>query len=123
MAKIDNLTLLQIEIGNKLDANDWSVVEILGRDVAILVVMAIYTTNNLCSGYGQDFAPLEQNEDSIFLEKVSIISSPTRISVIYNGEMSYYQERYTVCGYEDLGEDLDNILNYIQTCFDRISAR
>lgn len=123
MAKIDNLTLLQIEIGSKLDAAEWSIVEILGREVAILVVMAIYTTNNLCSGYGQDFAPQERNEDSVFTEKLSIISSPTRISVIYNGEMSYYQDRFDICGYDDLGEDLDTILNYIQTCFDRISSR
>lgn len=123
MAKIDNLTLLQIEIGSKLDAAEWSIVEILGREVAILVVMAIYTTNNLCSGYGQDFAPQERNEDSVFTEKLSIISSPTRISVIYNGEMSYYQDRFDICGYDDLGEDLDTILNYIQTCFDRITSR
>lgn len=98
-------------------------VEIIGRDSAVWCVMGIYLSNDVTSGYGQDF---EVNPD-IFNEsgfcKCSVISSKERISVILDSQMSYYKDRYSICGYEDLVVDVANICIYIQTAISRILFR
>ena len=97
--------------------------EKIGAENAQWCVMGIYLMNDQTTGYGQDF---NRSGDGLGLSsnaKLSVISSPNRISVIDCGDMSYYTDNIDVCGSEDLEEDITNILVWIQTCFDRLSFR
>lgn len=95
----------------------------IGQDNAVWCVMGIYLTNDQTSGYGQDFDISGFQDGHQRKPKLSVISSPTRVSVIDVNQMSYYQDRISICGYEDLEEDIAAILIYIQAAFDRIASR
>lgn len=106
--------------GMLLDENDYTLTAFLGRERAIFCVMAIYTTNDICKGYGQDFTL----SDGIYLTgmatKVSVISFREGISVIVDSKSSRYQDRFPMCGYESLRDDLYQIIIDIEAAFDRI---
>lgn len=106
--------------GMILDENDYTLATFLGRERAIFCVMAIYTTNDICKGYGQDFNL--SDEESLFGDpmKVSIISFENGVSVIVDSKSSRYQDRFPMCGYESLHDDLYQIIIDIQAAFDRI---
>lgn len=106
--------------GMILDENDYTLTAFLGRERAIFCVMAIYTTNDICKGYGQDFKL--SDEESLFGDpmKVSIISFETGVSVIVGSKSSRYQDRFPMCGYESLHDDLYQIIIDIEAAFDRI---
>lgn len=97
--------------------------EKLGEERAVWCVMAIYLMNDVTSGYGQDFTLTGDLLPNGKRPLLSVISSPNKISVIDCYEMSYYTDSYNVCGYENLHDDISNILIWIQTAFDRISSR
>lgn len=106
--------------GLLLDENDYTITDLLGRDKAIFCIMAIYTTNDICSGYGQDFILSGGNNDNDDPEKVSIISFENGVSVIVDSHSSRYQDRFPMCGYESLHDDLYQIIIDIQAAFDRM---
>ena len=123
MAKVTVLDDVIQCIDTKLTNGDYTIDNLLGRERAIWCVLAIYQTNDVTRGYGQDWR-VYVNENDIQREvKVSVISSPNRISVILDNQMSYYQDNYDVCGYEDLEEDITSILTMMQAAFDRIESR
>lgn len=97
--------------------------EKLGEERSVWCVMAIYLMNDVTSGYGQDFDEIEYSNMMNYHDRLSVISSPNKISVIYRNKMSYYTDSYNVCGYKDLHDDISNILIWIQTAFDRINSR
>lgn len=97
--------------------------EKLGEERSVWCVMAIYLMNDVSSGYSQDFTLSREEYHTIRRPFLSVISSPNKISVIYCGQMSYYTDSYDVCGYENLHDDISNILIWIQTAFDRINSR
>lgn len=109
MAKITDYSIVQAEIARQLALNDYDIVEILGEDLALLAVLNIYMTNDVCKGFGQDFQ-----------EKVSVISSRQRISVIIGRKASNYKNDEPICLYRDLSDDINEILMLIQTVFDRL---
>ena len=106
--------------GVLLDENNYTLTEYLGREKAKFVVMAIYTTNDFCKGYGQDF--MLSDDESLFGYpiKVSIVSFETGVSVIVDSHSSRYQDRFPMCGYENLHDDIYQILIDIQAAFDRL---
>ena len=108
------------EINSQLEENDGDIVVLLGSERAKICVMGIYLSNDITSGYGQDFNVETGIVDSEHFGKFSVISSPNRISVVMAEGMSFYQSRETICGYESLQEDIANILVIIQTVIDRI---
>lgn len=108
------------EISSQLEENDGDIVTLLGSERAKICVMGIYLSNDITSGYGQDFNVVTGIVDSGHFERLSVISSPTRISVVMAEGMSFYQSRESICGYESLQEDIANILVIIQTVIDRI---
>lgn len=123
MAKVTVLEDVIQCIETQLTNGDYTIDHLLGRERAIWCVLAIYQTNDVTRGYGQDWR-VYVNENDIQREvKVSVISSPNRISVILDNQMSYYQDNYDVCGYEDLEEDITSILTMMQAAFDRIESR
>lgn len=123
MAKVTVLEDVIQCIDTQLTNGDYTIDNLLGRERATWCVLAIYQTNDVTRGYGQDWR-VYVNENDIQREvKVSVISSPNRISVILDNQMSYYQDNYDVCGYEDLEEDITSILTMMQAAFDRIESR
>ena len=123
MAKVTVLEDVIQCIDTQLTNGDYTIDNLLGRERANWCVLAIYQTNDVTRGYGQDWR-VYVNENDIQREvKVSVISSPNRISVILDNQMSYYQDNYDVCGYEDLEEDVKSILTMMQAAFDRIESR
>ena len=122
MAKITNLNEVQEMAAIIIDGNDYDLTARIGRDRAIWCLVAIYTTNDICKGYGQDFYPLDALNVNDGYNKVSVISFDNGISVIDSGYMSRYTDRFPLCGYESLYDDLYQIAIDIQACFDRIAA-
>lgn len=122
MAKVLDLVIVRGEIADMIDEKCPDLVDLIGREPAIFCVLAIYQTNDLCSGYGQDFAP---NASEMMIhghKKVSVISFENGVSVIVDSASSRYQDRFAMCGYVDLEEDLAQICICIQAAIDRIQS-
>ena len=122
MAKVTDLSVIQQAIADMINEKCPDLVETIGRDNAIWCVMAIYTTNDLCSGYGQDFVPNAYRMMILGHKKVSVISFQNGVSVIIDSASSRYQDRFAMCGYTDLNEDLTQICICIQAAIDRINS-
>lgn len=120
MSKVNDLGIVKQAIDGMIDEKCPDLVEYIGRSAAIFCVLAIYQTNNLCSGYGQDYVPDAYRMMICDYKKVSVISFENGVSVIVDSASSRYQDRFPMCGYEDLDEDLTQICICIQAAIDRI---
>lgn len=120
MAKITDLSVIQQAISGMIDEKCPDLVEYIGREQAIFCVLAIYQVNDICSGYGQDFTPNAYRMMISGYKKVSVISFENGVSVIVDSVSSRYQDRFAMCGYENLNEDLTQICICIQAAIDRI---
>lgn len=123
MAKVTNFQTIADVIYHELALNDYDIETLIGTDCTVWAVMGIYLNNDKTSGFGQDFQVMTLGLESNLAVKLSVISSRNRISVILEGEMSYYSDNVDLCGYESLEEDIQAILLWIQTAIDRINAR
>lgn len=121
--KITDYSVIQNEIQKQLLDQEWSIEEYLSEDVIVLAIANIYTTNDLVSGFGQDYTNSVALSGNDSWEKLSIISARDRISIILDSKMSYYKDAFPVCGYESLETDIYNIFVLIQTVLDRIDAQ
>lgn len=122
MAKVTNLSVIQQAIAGMINEKCPDLVDYIGYDAAIFCVLAIYQTNNICSGYGQDFVPDAARMMIQGHKKVSVISFENGVSVILDSVSSRYQDRFAMCGYTDLDEDLTQICICIQAAIDRINS-
>lgn len=120
MAKVTDLSVIQQAISDMIDEKCPDLVEYIGRDAAIFCVLAIYQVNDICKGYGQDFVTRAGYEFVGAPQKVSVISFENGISVIVDSASSRYQDRFAMCGYENLDDDLTQICICIQAAFDRM---
>lgn len=121
MAKVTDLTVVQQMADSIVDEKCPDLVAIIGRDNAIWCLVAIYTTNDLCKGYGQDFYPHSGFMNDPLAEKCSVISFELGVSVIVDSASSRYQDRFPMCGYESLEDDITQIAISIQAAIDRIN--
>lgn len=108
--KEEDLSVLYGKAKTLLEVSEYDLVDDIGLTCAANCVAMIYYTNDLMSGFGQDYNKV-----------VSVIASPTRISIIKDGRHSYYRDNIPICGYEDVDEDLQNIVNIIQVVYDRLA--
>lgn len=107
--KVLDSTIVLAEIESQMKETGYDIENILGLSVAKIVVLGIYMTNDLTSGYGQDFRDLG----------FSVISSQRGVSVICGGSMGMYKDRIPMCGYENLSLDIAMILNTIQAAIEK----
>lgn len=121
--KIQDYSVIQNAIQNELLEQDWTIEEYLNEAAILLAVANIYTTNDLVSGFGQDFRKTDGAGGESIEEKISIISNRERISIIVDSRMSYYKSDVPICGYESLEEDIAYIFMIIQLVFDRIESQ
>lgn len=103
-------TKVVAEINRQMDAADFDLENLIGRTLAVMMVMNIYLTNDVIEAYGQDLKELG----------VSIITTRYRCSIIIGRQMSWYKLEYPICDYQSLEEDIKSILNLIQAVIDRI---
>lgn len=118
--KITDYETVRGVCADEIMENGCDLVEFIGVQNTILAMFNIYMTNDITSGFGQDFKVIENaimEGDEI---RVSVISSPTRISIIIDGNMSYYKQNEGLCGYEDLRDDIYNIRMVIDAVIARI---
>lgn len=121
--KITDYSVIQNEIQNQLLDQDWSIEDYLSETAIVLAIANIYTTNDLMSGFGQDFSnSVGACADEVY-QNMSIISSRDRISIILDSRMSYYKSDVPICGYESLEEDIAYIFMVIQLVLDRIDSQ
>lgn len=123
MAKVTDYNLIASTIAEVMPEVCPDLAARIGQDNAIWCVMGIYLTNDQTSGHGQDFMLTQDGVSCIPNVKLSVISSKDRISIIEDGQMSYYKDNVNLCGYENLQEDIYAICMYIQTAIDRIDSR
>ena len=121
--KITDYSVIQNEIQNQLLDQDWSIEDYLSETAIVLAVANIYTTNDLMSGFGQDFSNSSGAMADVVYQNMSIISSRDRISIILDSRMSYYKSDVPICGYESLEEDIAYIFMVIQLVLDRIDSQ
>lgn len=121
--KENDYSVIREEIALQIADSGNSLVEWIGVENTILAVMCVYLSNNLTTGYGQDFFVQNSEIDTENPIKVSVISSPTRISIIIDDMMSYYKENEGVCTYESLEDDVHQILMMIDAAVARIESR
>ena len=123
MAKVTNFQTIADVIYHELALTSYDIETLIGTDCTVWCVMGIYLNNDKTSGYGQDFKTITLGVESNLNVKLSVISSRNRVSVILEGQMSYYSDNVDLCGYESLEEDIQAILLWIQTAIDRINSR
>ena len=73
MAKVLDLVIVKQEIADMIDEKCPDLVDLIGREPAIFCVLAIYQTNDICNGYGQDFVSDASRMMISGHEKVSVI--------------------------------------------------
>ena len=121
MAKVTDLTVVQQMADSIVDEKCPDLVDFVGRDNAVWCLVAIYTTNDVCKGYGQDFHIDTGASDGFLYRLVSVISFELGVSVIVDSASSRYQDRFPMCGYESLEDDINQIAISIQAAIDRIN--
>lgn len=121
--KISDYSVIQNAIRNELLSQEWSISGYLNEAAILLAVANIYTTNDLVSGFGQDFKCTVGGADEEISQKISIITNRERISIILDSRMSYYKSDVPICGYENLDEDIAYIFMIIQLVLDRIDSQ
>ena len=108
MKELDSKIVLA-EIESQMQETGYDIENILGLSIAKIVVLGIYMTNDLTSGYGQCFRDLG----------LSVISSHRGVAVICGSSMGMYKDRFPICEYENLSDDITAILNTIQAAIDK----
>jgi len=122
MSKITNLQEVAEMVATLLDETEYDIVEQIGREWTIKAVTGIYITNDYMSGYGQDFIIPVGYTSPYEPYKVSLISYRRGVSVIIDRKASRYQDYFPLCAYEDLHDDIYQILISIQAAIDRINS-
>lgn len=112
MAKVTDLNEIRAMATENLAQHGTVLTEYFTIEEATTIMTMIYITNDITAGFGQDY-----------LNNPSIVSSPTRIAVIYQGHMSFYQVDCPICDYEDLMDDLDYIRVTLDAAFSRWEAQ
>ena len=123
MSKVRDLEVLKDAVISQLYLQESYLLDLIGQDCAVWCCMGIYLFNDQTSGYGQDFKPQTPSEYFGQVDKVSVISYRSGVSVIIDDQASKYQDNVDLCGYDNLNEDVHAIVMYIDTAIERINAR
>lgn len=111
MSKITNLNTIHDFAMQCLDDSGSELLDFLTIEDAANCLTMVYITNDLTTGFAQDY---ENN--------VSIISTPTRVAVIYQGHHSFYKQQGNICQYNAIEEDMEAIRVTIDAALARWSA-
>lgn len=107
--KIENLTELYDTIQLAIDNLQPTIIDFMSPRMLTYVVMNIYLNN--------DTSKAVTNHVN---NSMTIIASEMRVSVIWDGHSTNYRCRVPLCLYENLSNDIVNILSCIDICIDRL---
>lgn len=106
--KVKDLNAIWTEAQRQVLMTEWDVRNYITDYQVVLAVFNIYMTNDIMKGFGQDFQ-----------HGFSIITSPTRCSVIGGETASFWKDSVQICGYDNLQEDIESILIILQAAVER----
>ena len=98
MAKLSDLNLIRDFAKQELEEYGSELLDFLTMEDASNCLTMIYVTNNITTGFVQDY---ENN--------ISVLSSPTRIAIIYQGLHSFYKVDGVICEYNAIEDDMNAI--------------
>lgn len=110
--KVTDLNQIRLTVDAYLGLMDWTILEFVDKETATLIVTNIYLTNDKLKGHGQDIENI-----------LSVISTRNGISVISNHTASRMNVDYELCEYNDLQDDISNIMNCLEAALTRLTAR
>lgn len=108
MAKVTDLNEIRSFAAQTIADFGTELLEFLSLDDAVNCFTLIYVTNDITTGFAQDFTG-----------NISVISSPYRISIIFQGHHSFYKHDGQICDYNAIEEDM----NEIRICMDAALTR
>lgn len=121
--KVKDYAAVCTEVSEQLNDTVYDLGEIWGREISIMIVANIYMMNDLARGYGQDITLATVDSRTGKNQLASVISGKDIVSVILPEGGSHYRADLPLCGYENLSEDIRNILILIQACIEQIYSR
>lgn len=95
MAKLSDLNLIRDFAKQELEEYGSVLLDYLTMEDACNCLTMIYVSSNLTTGYALNY---ENN--------ISVVTSPNRVSIIYQGHYSFYKTDYPICMYEAIEEDM-----------------
>lgn len=107
--KIENLTELYDTTQMVIDNLQPTIIDYMSPLMLTYVVMNIYLNNDTSKA-------VTNHVDN----SMTIIASEKSISVIWDGHSTNYRIRVPLCLYENLVDDITNILSCIDICIDRL---
>lgn len=107
--KIENLTELYDTIQLVIDSTQPTIIDYMSPQMLTYVIMNIYLNN--------DTSKAVTNHVN---NSMTIIASEKSVSVIWDGHSTNYRIRVPLCLYENLVDDITNILSCIDICIDRL---
>lgn len=107
--KIENLTELYDITQMVIDSTHPTIIDYMPSQMLTYVVMNIYLNN--------DTSKAVTNHVN---NSMTIIASEMRVSVIWYKQSTNYRARIPLCLYENLSNDIVNILSCIDICIDRL---
>lgn len=108
MSKVTDLNEIRAHALDVIENVGCSLDEYIEQDEVADCITMIYVNNDRQSGLGQDYN-----------QGISVIASRTRISIIGDGAMSFYKNQGQICQYNDLDEDLTQIVVVLNAAIDR----
>ena len=107
--KIENLTELYDITLMAIDNLQPTIIDYMSPQMLTYVIMNIYLNN--------DTSKAVTNHVN---NSMTIITSECRVSVIWNEQSTNYRIRVPLCLYENLLDDIVNILSCIEICIERL---
>lgn len=107
--KIENLTELYDVTLMAIDNLQPTIIDYMSPQMLTYVIMNIYLNN--------DTSKAVTNHVN---NSMTIIASEKSVSVIWDGHSTNYRIRVPLCLYENLSDDIGNILSCIDICIDRL---
>lgn len=96
--KITDLNTIAQFARQTLELYGSELLEYMTMDEAVKCFTMIYVTNDITTGFAQDYTG-----------NIHVISSPTRIAVIFLGHQSFYKCRENICKYDAIENDMMSI--------------
>ena len=106
--KVTDLNEVAAEVRTQLENEGSLLLDYVSKEVAVSMTTNIYVMSDQTKGFGQDIP-----------DTISVISSQTRISTIFEGHSSFYKESGAICEYNDLSEDVSQIILVLDTAIQR----
>lgn len=107
--KIENLTELYDTIQLVIDSTHPTIIDYMTPQMLTYIIMNIYLNN--------DTSKAVTNHVN---KSMTIIASERRISVIWYEQSTNFRIRVPLCLYENLSDDIVNILSCIDICIERL---